>query len=274
MENQIKVTTLPVIDYSILDQISEEVKEELAKVDIKSIVATTDTLQFLKELRAKFNKQFATFEDARKTIKKAVNEPYDLFNKAYEEKIVVQFKDADSTLKKSIDSVENSLKDARLTELVSYFSSLITEEINWITFEKVGLKITLSDSMKSLKSEIEKFVTQKLNDYNLIMTQPEATRILVRYKQTLDVSQAITSVANEIKQEQALLKAQEVVEQTQPHYPPESLDINVEKDIPQAPAQTVDNNQVLTSTFRVRGTKSQLLALKKYIEFSELTLLD
>lgn len=255
---EIKLIQQPIIEYSTLDKIAEDVKQELAKVDVKAIAPTEDSVAFLKKFRSEKNKQFKEFEDARKLIKKSVNEPYDLFNKAYEEKIVKQFKELDEYLVSAITKVENGLKEARETELVAYFSELLPESINFLTFDRIGLKIGLSDSMKSLKTEIEKFVTKTLDDYNLIMTQPESTRILVRYKQSLNVSQAITSVVDEIKQEQALKQAQSVVIESTPEVKPYVEEKVVE-------TQPEPNEPILTATFKVRAAKSKLLALKQYI---------
>jgi hypothetical protein len=261
--NEIKLVTAPVIEYSILDQIAQEVKEELAKVDIKAIAPTEDSVSFLKKFRAEKRKQLEEFENTRKMIKKAVNEPYDLFNKAYEEKIAKQFKELDEYLGSAISSVENGLKEAKETELVAYFSQLLIEPINFLTFDRLGIKIGLSDSMKSLKTEVEKAVTKTLEDYNLIMTQPNAQRILVRYKQTLNVSQSITTVNDEIKQEHALNQAT----------------IEVAKPIVEEVVQTeskeqeiADLDRILTVNFRVTGTKSKLIALKQYIMNSGLEL--
>ena len=263
MENQMKITTLPVIEYSVLDKIALEVKEDLAKLDIKAIAPTEDSVTFLKKFRAEKNKQFKEFEDARKEIKKAVNDPYDKFNKAYEEKIAKQFKELDVYLVDAISKVENGLKEAREMELVAYFSSLLTEEISFLTFSQMNLKINLSDSMKSLKTEVEKFVTKALDDYNLIMTQPNAERILVRYKAILNVSQAITSVKNEIEQEEALAKLK-AVKIEEPIEPKTFLD--------EEPKPIEPSEPILKSTFTVKGTKAQLIALKQYINNSGLTL--
>lgn len=260
---EIKLVTAPVIEYSVLDQIALEVKEDLAKIDIKAIAPTEDSVAFLKKFRTEKNKQFKEFEDARKSIKKAVNDPYDLFNKAYEEKIAKQFKELDEYLVTAISSVENGIKEAREIELVAYFSSLLTEEISFLTFSQMNLKINLSDSMKSLKTEVEKFVTKALDDYNLIMTQPNAERILVRYKASLNVSQAITSVKNEIEQEEALAKLK-AVKIEEPIEPKTFLD--------EEPKPIEPSEPILKSTFTVKGTKAQLIALKQYINNSGLIL--
>jgi len=265
-EREIKLVSAPVIEYSILDQIAQEVKEDLAKVDIKAIAPTEDSLSFLKKLRAKLNKQLEEFETTRKAIKKAVNEPYDLFNKAYDEKIAKQFKDADSILKTSIDSVENGLKETREMELVAYFSSLIPEEINFLKFSQMNLKINLSDSMKSLKSEIEKFVTGVLSDYNLIMTQDNASRILVRYQTTLNASQSIMTVKNEVDQENALNSLQAVKIVDEPKVEPVKV---YAQDVLEEP---IIDEPRYTSTFKVSGTKAQLVALKRFILDNGITL--
>lgn len=262
MENQIKVVTIPVIDYSILDQIALEVKEELAKIDIKSIAPTEDSVSFLKKFRAEKRKQLDEFESSRKAIKKAITEPYDLFNKAYEEKIAKQFKDLDDYLVKAIGEVENGLKETRTTELVAYFSSLITDDLNWLTFDRINLKVNLSDSPKSQKSEIDKFVTKVQDDINLIFTQNEPQRILVRYKTSLNVSQAITSVTDEIKQEEALKKLKAVKIEEPVIEPVKELII------------AAGSEPILTTHFKVKGTKNQLIALKKYIETIGLEIVD
>ena len=71
--NEIKIVSAPVIEYSAIDQIAEEVKKELATYDINAIVPTDENHQFLKKLRTEYKKKFDEYENARKFIKQTVN---------------------------------------------------------------------------------------------------------------------------------------------------------------------------------------------------------
>ena len=204
----INITQQPIIEYSKLDEIAEEVKTELAKVDLQNLVIDEENLQFAKNLRAKYNKWFAEFEDARKLIKKAVNDPYDQFEKAYKDKIATLFKDTDATLKTAVDGIESGMKEEKRAELEMYFKE-VAKDYDFIQFSQVGLNITLTATVKSLKEQIDKFVERVKSDIELIQTQEHHDRILVRYTQSLNVSQSITSVLNEVAQELAIAKRKE-----------------------------------------------------------------
>lgn len=53
--------------------------------------------------------------------------------------------------------------------------------------------------MKSLKEQAKAFIDKIVDDLNLIKTQEHKAEILVEYKQTLNVAQAITIVINRFK---------------------------------------------------------------------------
>ena len=53
--------------------------------------------------------------------------------------------------------------------------------------------------MKSLKEQAKYFIDKVADDLKLIETQEHKAEILVEYKQTLNVSNAITTVANRFK---------------------------------------------------------------------------
>lgn len=255
MEYKIKLTSEPIIDYSGIDAVAEEVKLDLEKVNVDALVATEDNLAFLKKLRAEKNKQFAELEGVRKEIKSLVTKPYDIFENEYKIKIKSLFENFDSILQKKIVAVENGIKEDKKNKLIELFESLSTPEISFLSFDDIGLKIGISDSMKSLKTQVEAFVTKTLDDYNLIMMQENPERILLKYKQTRNVSQAITSVMNEIKEE-AYLKnlVKEEIKATIPE--PVSIPESVES-----------NEEVIlrTVSFKVTGTLEQLRNLKRFL---------
>ena len=53
--------------------------------------------------------------------------------------------------------------------------------------------------MKSLKEQAKQFIDKIVDDLKLIETQEHKAEILVEYKQTLNVAQAITTVTNRFK---------------------------------------------------------------------------
>ncbi|WZU00648.1 hypothetical protein MGH68_14030 [Erysipelothrix sp. D19-032] len=100
------------------------------------------------------------------------------------------------------------MKQRKTEKLQRYFDDK-SKDIDFIKIEHVGINITLSASMKSLETKIDEFVEKVRSDLELINLEEHKERILVRYKQTLDVSRAIISVKQEIEQEQALIDRKE-----------------------------------------------------------------
>jgi len=257
----INITQCPIIEYSKLDEIAEQVKQELSKVDLKQLEISEGNLQFAKNLRAKYNKDFAEFEEGRKLIKKAVNDPYDKFEKAYKDKLAVQFKDADTILKTAIDSIENGLKEEKKEEVKTYFNELVDENlIDFVTFEQVGLNVTLSASIKSLKDQTKSFVERIVSDLALIGTQQYKERIIVRYKSNLNVSQSITSVVNEVKQEELLKEVKPIIVPVIEVAPVEE---------PKLPfIEKVETKRQVT--FLVEGTEEQLDDLSMFMNSNDI----
>ena len=92
------------------------------------------------------------------------------------------------------------MKSKKEKEIKEYFEEYKTaNNIGFITYGQARINVTLSASMKSLKEQAKQFIDKIVDDLKLIETQEHKTEILVEYKQTLNVSQAITSVTNRFK---------------------------------------------------------------------------
>lgn len=138
--------------------------------------------------------------NAEKRSKKAIMTPYEQFEAVYKDCISDTYKKADTELKGKIDSVENELKEQKKAEVKGYFDEYLTATgIDFVTFENANINVTLSASMKSLKEQAKAFVDKIVDDLNLIDTQEHKDEILYEYKQSLNVSNAITTVANRYK---------------------------------------------------------------------------
>ena len=119
--------------------------------------------------------------------------------------------------------------------------------------------------MKSLKEQAKAFVDKIADDLNLIETQEHKAEILVEYKQTLNVSQAITTVTNRFKAiEEEKKKQEEKVVHIEMNENHEKLENVMNKPLEQPTEEKQED--ILTLKFAVRGTRTKLKILKEFLE--------
>lgn len=269
MNNEIIVVKqLPQIEehlQTIKTQVTEKVNAAL------SLICTEDTIKSVKAVRADLNKDLKEFEERRKAVKKAIMTPYEAFESVYKDCISDTYKKADIELKAKIDSVENELKVQKTAEVKGYFDeyrdSKIANGIIWIGFANANINVTLSASMKSLKEQAKSFIDRICDDLSLIDTQEYKDEILYEYKQSLNVSSAITTVANRYKAIEAA-KAEEEERKAREQAAAEAA-AKVEAIAPpivEPIAPPVEEEPVLTLKFTVRGKRSKLRELKEFLE--------
>lgn len=269
MENNIiQVKQLPII----VEQLHEVKAEVTAKVEqALSLVCTEDTVKDVKKVRTELNKELKDYEERRKAVKKAIMTPYEQFDAVYKDCISDTFKKADTELKGKIESVENELKEKKKAEVKGYFDEYLTATgIDFVTFENANINVTLSASIKSLKEQAKAFVDKIVDDLKLIDTQEHKDEIFYEYNQSLNVSNAITTVANRHKaieeakareeerkaREQAEAEAAAKVEEVIKAVAPPTVE-------PVAPP--VEEEKTYRLKFTVRGTIPQLKALKEFL---------
>lgn len=201
MKNEIKLVQVPVITHELV-KAGKKVSERLAKLDIKNQVATIDTVKALKSLRAELNKEFSDFEEQRKFIKKGVNNPYDEFEAVYKVEISEKYKEAVEDLKTSISLVENKVKEEKEEKVKLYFIELCqSENIDFITFDKVGLEINLSTTEKAYKEKVNTFIQQICSNVDLIKSMDFEAETMAEYKISLNATEAIKSVKDRKERE-------------------------------------------------------------------------
>lgn len=274
MSNEIIVVKqLPVIEQQ-LARIKQQVAERVETVT--SLVVTEDTVKAVKKARAELGAEFKSWEEKRKEVKKAVITPYEKFEEVYNDCISNSYKTADKLLKQRIDEVENELKAKKAAEVQSYFEEyLASKSIDFITYEQAGINVTLSASLKGLKEQAKAFIDRIESDLKLIETFTDLkAEILVEYKKSLNVSDAITGVkarAKAVQEEQARQEA-EAEKRAAEAQRVEAI----KAAIPEAPAaveapteQTAAPEKKFCIRFTVKGTKEQLIALKKFLNEGE-----
>lgn len=116
--------------------------------------------------------------------------------------------------------------------------------------------------MKSLKEQAKQFIDKIVDDLKLIETQEHKAEILVEYKQTLNVAQAITTVTNRFKAiEEEKAKQEEKI----------TIVSNENHEITEESYKQLENvfnkkeEKTYTITFTVTGTAVKLKKLKQYL---------
>lgn len=263
-KEMIAVKQLPII----VEQLQQVKAEVAAKVDFAlRLVCTEDTVKDVKKVRSELNKELAEYEASRKAVKKAILTPYEQFEVVYKDCVSDTYKKADTELKRKIDSVENELKAQKAAEVKAYFDEYLQSKgIDFVTFESAHINVTLSASMKSLKKQAKAFIDKIACDLALIDTQEHKDDILYEYKQSLNVSSAITMVAYRYKAfEEA--KAREEERKAREQAAAEAA-AKVEAVAPptvEPIAPPVEEEKTYTLKFTVRGTMPQLKALKEFL---------
>ena len=258
MSNQemIVIKQLPVIEQQ-LRLVSEDIDTKVNGAI--ALVCTEENVKTIKEIRATLNKESKEYEDKRKQVKAEIMKPYEEFEAIYKECISDKYKIADAELKNKIDSVENELKANKKAEVENYFDEyLSSKNIDFVTYEQANINITLSASMKSLKEQAKNFIDKIADDLNLIDTQEHKAEILVEYKQSLNVSNAITTVTNRFKAIEE--EKSKEIQRKEEHVPT----------IDEVPQMSLDAPEIeeekITLKFTVKGTRPQLKALKEFLE--------
>ena len=255
MQDLIVIKQLPKIEEH-LKELSLEVEQKVENA--KSLVCTEENVKTIKEVRADLNKEFKEVEKQRKAVKEQVLAPYMQFEEIYKEFISDKYKSADIDLKQKVETVENELKAQKEQEIKDYFEEYrASKNIEFIKYEQANINVTLSASKKSLKEQAESFINKIVDDLNLIETQEHKAEILVEYKQSLNVSQAITTVTNRNKAIEEEKKLQNHIVDTA-----KESDKYVE---PQPEKVQVTSEKLYKITFTVEGTAPRLKQLKDYL---------
>ena len=193
----ISVVQLPIIEEQ-LRTIKEAFSKEVA--DALSLTCTEETIQIVKKKRSDLTKIYNDLETRRKEVKKAVLAPYEAFEQIYRDCVTNIYAPCDQKLKEKISEVEQGLKDQKYDDAKAYFDEYcLTKQLDFVDFSQLGLSITLTVSKKKLHEQVKNFVDRICSELELIDTQDSRDEILVEYKKTLNVAQAVTTVANRHK---------------------------------------------------------------------------
>lgn len=266
----IVVRQLPVIEEQL--RTVKATIEEQTGIALR-MACTEETVKEIKKKRAELSKQFKEFEERRKAVKQQVISPYEAFESVYKECVSDVYRTADAVLKGRIDEVENTLRQQKADEVIAYFDEYRESlGIDFVAFAQAGIRVGLSESLKSLKAQAKGFLDKVAGDLQLIDTQEFREEILVEYKHSLNVSAAVLAVKERharIQAEQdraAALKAekeraQAAVQQVEAEAERWSAPAEEAAQIEEKPAE-----QTITIKFTVTATKPKMVELRDFLK--------
>ena len=257
-----------------LPKITEKIKEvgadldkRIKKLNLDSLVCNEETRKSIKELRTKLGSEYEDFEEQRKEIKKKINEPYDVFNNAYEKEIKAKYQQADSTLKTKIDEVENGMKNKARELANEYFNEYKASKVaikdNYLSFEELNLRIGLDGLtdkgalVKKYKDAIIEKVDNVERDIETINTMEHNSEILVEYLKNKNLSLSIKEVNDRYVILNQVQKDYEIVQEDQKQE--EQVVEKVEKEL----SAPVEEKKLYSIKFKATSTYENLSYLVK-----------
>ena len=285
-DSLIVVQQLPIIKeqlHSIKAQAQESVKEAL------SLACTEETLKVVKERRAALNRDRKDLDARRMAVKKQIMQPFEDFDEVYKECVTDVYGPADEALRGKITDVEAGLKADKEKKVKDYFSEMVKASgVEWVTYEDVGVAVTLTASLKSLKAKVKEYVEKVAADVACINGMENAPEIMAEYKLCGSLAVAINGVRKdriareeaERKQRlEAQLRAQEAekavldVAEEELSAPqvmgtePPIMDEREAEETQQESTEQVMNAKFafMGRTFQCRGTLTQLRELKSFV---------
>ena len=283
-QNLITLKQAPIIVYEKIKAVGQQIEKRITSLELDKQLVTEDTKKAVKDTRAMLNKEFENFETQRKQIKEKIQKPYIEFENAYNKFIKVHYENAEQTLKTKINEFDKQIiadKEARIRE---YFTELCqSNKIDFLPFSKIGLKINISTSDKSLKDRVNEVIEKIKNDLSLVNNISEndefKAEILTEYKQTFDISASISNAqyrkqqreaelarieAQKARAEQARLEAEAKAKEVAPLQAPEV--VKPQEQIVKNEAVPAPQEEILHYTLSVSGTRAQLRALRQFLE--------
>ena len=268
------IKQLPVITEKI-KEVGKELDDRLEKLDLDNLVCDENSKKEIKSLKVELGKEFKEFENQRKEIKNKIMEPYEAFNKTYEEEIKVKYQNADRILGDKINEVESELKYKKELEVKEYFEELLeSNNIDFIEFHQTNITINLTSTLKKLKEQVKDFVDNVVKELAIIDTQDYKDEILIEYKKDLNLNKAVLDVVNRHKELDELERIKESAKETVEleekaiEKVDEVLQAPTEEDVIEGQMSIDEFNQeeIYETTFKVRGTLMQIKEIKDFLE--------
>lgn len=260
----------------------DELKQELAArlEKYKGLVYSEDSIKEAKTDRAALNKFKGAIETRRKEIKKACLKPYEDFEVKIKD-IVSMIDEPIEAIDKQVKAYEEIRKEEKLDGIKQFYADKVADLADLVPFDKIfnprWLNVTyketdihkeitdlftkVEDDLKAITELQSKYELQiikaYLNDFDLTAALQEKKHLEEQAAKMVEYER-IQKEREQVKREQA---AQE--EEAQPQSQAPAAPAPAETKSVSDPAAEPEKKYVLA--FRVKGTKEQLTALKRFL---------
>lgn len=151
----------------------DEIKKAVISIteQYKGLAYTEEQLQEAKKDRAMLNAMKKDISDRRIQVKKALLEPYDVFESEVKE-VVALIDEPIEMIGKQIEAYEDKVRDEKNTALAQFFSENIGELSDVVSYERIFNPKWLNKtaSLSSCKAEIQKIIDDINTDLAAIIS--------------------------------------------------------------------------------------------------------
>lgn len=211
MENELAldiqniIVTPGTIEFNDFEKIKKQAHRLAAHIG--TVEVNEDNIKTSKKMLAAVNKRVKELEDTRISIKKAINEPYKMFEDQVKE-IVSIVKEADNDVRKQVrylEEFERLQKEEELQQLF-YKRSQFYSLGDVIRFEEFlqARHLNKTTSVEAVEKEMTSFLEKIAADYKTILKLPNAKDVLSAFIGRYDLGQALDIVNAEKEREEAL----------------------------------------------------------------------
>lgn len=256
----VRIETMPKV-FSQLEMIGSYIDEQIK--DIDKLECNEENKIEVKKRRTEINNTLKLLDDKRKEIKNTLLEPYEIFNEKYEQECKDKLLNASEILKSKIDNIEEQQKLEKENELKDFFKQHCeANNIEFLKFDDIGLNITLSSSIKSLKEQILSIIEKVKENLKLIELEEYKDEIYLEYQQNLDFTKSKLDV---IQRHKLLEEIQKNKEQQEEINKQEEKVIEKVEEVITPPKEIINDEDVIKVTFTIETTKSNIIELKNWL---------
>ena len=254
------INNLPTI-VSNLEQVEQWAISQTEQ-DRNLVLLTDEDFENAKERSAQLNKQIKLIEDKRKEIKKAYNQPYEVFEKA-SKRVTAVLSEARENLWSQVTKAEEEKKVVKQSKLCSLWESLNKESIGgYRTFEQIFNPKWLNKGFKIEQAfeEMQELFKQQCTDVSAIVSLNSEFQVslIEYYKDGHSISEVIAYNNRLNAQKQAQIEKEEK----------SRANIQLKQETENLPQNNNTNEEmedIIHIEFWVEGTQEQLAELGKYI---------
>ena len=171
----VRIDCLPMVE-EYFSSMYLPVKERLD--EIMSAPCTEENRVEVEKMRTEVRKLKANIKSALKDAEKQLYEPWERVKERAGE-ITALCDRADVDLKTKTEAIKDAQKKIMEDDLRAYFEEKCTLlNIEWLTFERMGIHIRLNDSFTALRRTVDNFTEKIAADIGVILTLDNDAEIL------------------------------------------------------------------------------------------------